>query len=88
LRGEVISLNVFEIRLNVQRSDRQIVEVGPTETGNLNVRDQASSASNVISQVSTGQRFFLLEDAGNGWLRIEIDQQTSGWVAGWYLTYL
>lgn len=88
IRGEQVNSNIFEIKLNVQSTGRRIVEVGPTETGNLNVRDQASSVSNIITQVSTGQRFFLLEDAGNGWVRIEIDQQTSGWVAGWYLRYL
>lgn len=88
IRGEQVNSNNFEIKLNVQSTDRRIVEIGPTETGNLNVRDQASSVSNIITQVSTGQRFFLLEDAGNGWVRIEIDQQTSGWVAGWYLRFL
>lgn len=88
IRGEQVNSNIFEIKLNVQSAGRRIVEIGPTETGNLNVRDQASSVSNIITQVSTGQRFFLLEDAGNGWIKIEIDQQTSGWVAGWYLRYL
>lgn len=88
IRGEQVNSNTFEIKLNVQSNGRRIVEVGPTETGNLNVRDQASSVSNIITQVSTGQRFFLLEDAGNGWVKIEIDQQTSGWVAGWYLRFL
>ena len=84
LGGKKVDANDIEIKLNIQKSDRRIVEILGTETGLLNVRESASSVAPTISEVSPGERFFVTEDAGNGWIQIELSSGNKGWVAGWY----
>lgn len=86
--GQTIADETISLVLNIAQTDRAIIEVGETETGTLNVRATPSSVGNEIGQVSPGQRFFVLEDAGNGWIRIDLGDGTSGWVAGWLVNVI
>ncbi|GAB4284314.1 MAG: hypothetical protein Kow0081_1370 [Candidatus Dojkabacteria bacterium] len=83
-KGEIIQADPVTLTLNVARTDRAIVEILPTETGTLNVRQTPSSVGNLISQVSPGERFFVISNAGNGWIEIDLGNGQTGWIASWY----
>ncbi|MDQ6985554.1 MAG: SH3 domain-containing protein [Candidatus Dojkabacteria bacterium] len=84
INGDLISDDSIELKVNIVASDREIVEILTTETGTLNVRDIPSSVGDTINQVSEGERFFKTDDAGNGWIEVELEDGTRGWIAGWY----
>lgn len=88
IEGEKIDAPNFELALNITSTGKQIIEINPTQTNTLNVREIASGAANIITQVSPGQRFFVEEDAGNGWLRIDLGDGTTGWVAVQFVSFV
>lgn len=88
INGEKIDAPNFDLALNINATNKQIVEINPTQTNTLNVRDTASGAANIVTQVSPGQRFFVEEDAGNGWIRINLGDGQSGWVAVQFVTFV
>ena len=74
----------FDLNLQVARLDSEVIEILDTETGTLNVRAEASGFSQVISRVNPGQRFIVLERSGSGWVKIDLGNNTSGWVSQQY----
>lgn len=82
LNNEVYPNTNLEIKLNINRSNDPVVEVLDTETGTLNVRNVPNGE--VVVSVLPGQRFIQL-DAQSGWIKIKIDESTSGWVLGRYV---
>ncbi len=88
INGQKINTQPVTVTLNIARTDRTVVEILNTETGVLNVRSEPSSVAATFRQVSTGQRFFKVEDAGNGWIQIELDDGARGWIASWYVREL
>ncbi|WP_053367246.1 SH3 domain-containing protein [Bacillus sp. FJAT-27245] len=50
----------------------------------LSVRSEGSLNGKIISSVSKGQTFTILEETNN-WAKIEYSPGKIGWVAGWYL---
>jgi hypothetical protein len=87
LNGKKVEANAIQIGLFMSRPDKPIIEIGNTETGNLNVRQTPSSVAPVVTQVSPGERFFVVSNAGNGWIEIDLGGST-GWIAEWYGRYL
>jgi len=83
LNGNRIESGTVELKVNVKRGDKRIVEIQNTELGYLRVRGEPSTVGNEIGRVSSGERFFVLEDAGNGFIRIDLGEGKSGWVASW-----
>ena len=73
----------LNIPLTMKKGDKRIIEIGNTELGYLKVRSEPSTVGNEIGKVSTGERFFVLEDAGNGYVKIDTNDGKTGWVAGW-----
>ncbi len=87
--GEKIADSGFTIKLNVVRpAGTKVVEIKPTETGWLRVRSQPSGAADEVARVSTGERYFVTDDAGNGWIQIKMTNGSTGWVSIQYLTFL
>ena len=70
----------FALKLDVKRLDKQVVEITQTETGQLNVRDNPWANSNVISKVSPGQRFIVLERTQTGYVKLDLGGGLVGWV--------
>lgn len=71
------------ITLNLRASDKRIIQIQNTELGYLKVRSEPSTVANEIGEAASGERYFVLEDAGNGYLKIDLGNGTIGWVAGW-----
>jgi hypothetical protein len=61
------------------------VTIQETETGSLNVREGASTATPVIARVAPGEEYELLEENEAGdWYKIQVDEETAGWIAARY----
>jgi len=56
---------------------------GTVTASNLNVRNQNSLNGSVISSISKGQTFKILEEK-NEWLKIEYQPGKAGWAASWF----
>lgn len=82
--GQVYPGTEFKITLNIKHPDKEVVEITPTETGQLNVRESPSGFSPVSSRVTPGQRFFVLERNDGGWVKLDLGDGNSGWVVSKY----
>ncbi|MCA9378999.1 SH3 domain-containing protein, partial [Candidatus Dojkabacteria bacterium] len=86
--GQKVIGGDFAVTLNVGRPDGvTVVEVGSTETGWLRVRATASSAAAEVARISTGERYYQIGDAGNGWVQLRLTDGREGWVSKRYLIY-
>jgi hypothetical protein len=86
--GENVPNTRFDLTLNIKRPKGTIVQVKPTETGWLRVRSQPSGAAFEIARISTGNRYFQLQDQGNGWVQLDLGNGKKGWTSVQYLKYL
>lgn len=69
----------------LQEQLQTLVEILPTDTGFLRVREKPGPAGAEVAQVKPGQRFlFLEEDAQTGWYKIEYEKGKEGWVSNTY----
>jgi cytoskeletal protein RodZ len=61
------------------------VTIKDTETGYLNVREGASTASKIITTIDPGATYPLLDTSTNGdWYKIELDDGNAGWISTKY----
>lgn len=68
-----------------------LIEILPTPTGFLRIRETASTLAKELAQVKPGERFpFLEEDTKNNWFKVEYlpaqagEKAKEGWVTGQY----
>jgi len=64
-----------------QQDKRELVYVTATV---LNLRDQPTTKSNVVGRLKRGQELAVVEK-GDGWLQVQVDDETTGWVHGDYV---
>lgn len=82
--GEVYAGSEFDITLDVNKSDMDVVEIANTPVGYLNVREQANTSSRVVTKVSPGQRFVVMERSGSSWVKIDAGANGQGWISTQY----
>ena len=58
------------------------VEILATPTGTLNVRSSPSTSSPIITKVSPGEKYQLLEESP-GWFKIKLSDK-EGWISSQY----
>lgn len=64
---------------------RESVTIKDTETGYLNVREGASTATKLITTIDPGSTYPLLDTSTNGdWYKIELDDGEAGWISTKY----
>ena len=78
-----INSDTFQIKLNVQRGDKKIIQIQETETNFLRVRSEPSTAAEEIGRVDSGGRYVVLEENEDGFYKIDLGGGSSGWVAAW-----
>lgn len=61
------------------------LRISNTPTGYLNVRSQPSTSGQIIGKVYPGQ-IHESDDSQDGWYRIQLKSNQSGWVDGEYVT--
>ena len=60
------------------------VGVGTVNTDALRLRDEASTSATVLGTASKGDTVVVLEDAGNGWYKVDY-KSVEGYMSGEYL---
>lgn len=81
-----LNSNSFELKVNVDKGGKKIVQIQETETNFLRVRSEPSTVSEEIGRVASGERYIVLEENENGFYKIDLEGGRSGWVAGWLTT--
>ncbi len=84
LLGEKYPSTQFDVSLDIKRTDVDVIEVANTSVGYLNVREDANSSSRVITKVSPGQRFLVIERKDSGWVKIDVGVNGKGWISTQY----
>lgn len=78
-----LNSDTFQIKANIQRGDKKIVQIQETETNFLRVRGEPSTAADEIGRVDSGGRYIVLEENEDGFYKIDLGGGSSGWVAAW-----
>jgi hypothetical protein len=87
--GRKLNSQGIEIKVNIKRSDKQIVEVFTNDSEFVNIRSGPSRNAEVVRHGVPGERFFLVsENLETGWLEIDLGDGRKGWIANWYVHYL
>lgn len=63
------------------------VEVASTPTGWLRVRAQPGIDGEELGRVNPGEVYTVLSEE-NGWIQIELNEESTGWISGDYATYI
>lgn len=81
--SETVTNNKFNIAVKVINGSKRIIEIQNTEAGFARIRSAPSTVAEEISRVSSGERFFVLEEDPTGFLKIDLGAGRTGWIAGW-----
>jgi hypothetical protein len=74
----------FENFTGTTTTTETVAEIKSTPTGWLRVRSQPTTASTEVTKLDVGTSYPVLEES-EGWVKIEIDENTEGWVSGTYV---
>lgn len=89
LSGKNVQTNGADISVAIKSTDKRIVEILNTYGEAFYVRSSPSSNAEIITTVSAGERFFLLEEnLETLWTRIDLLDGRSGWIARWHLGFI
>lgn len=79
----------FEEQLEENENKQQVVQILDTPTGFLRVRAEPSTSANELTQVAPEDEYPLLEiSEDEEWFKIEINEETEGWVSTQYAQVL
>lgn len=82
--GKVYLGTSFDITINIKRTELDVVEITQTETGQLNVREGPWYSSPIVSKVTPGQRFIVLERTNTGYIKLDLGSGKTGYVVVQY----
>lgn len=82
--GQAFDNTRFDVTLNINRPSERVVEILSTELGYLRVRQGPSTSQPEIARLTQGERFIVLENLGNGWIKLDLGNGNSGWVSQRY----
>ena len=68
----------------VPPTNGKVATILPTGRGWLRVRSTPGLTGDEVTKVDVGNEYKVLEE-GSGWIKIQIDETTEGWV---YATYI
>jgi|GEM_PF-1807690 len=87
--GQVVANSTFKAGLNINRPAGTIVQIRNTEVGFLRLRSGPSGlVNNEIGRVYQGERYFQINDAGNGYIQIKLPDGRTGWISKGYVSYI
>ncbi len=82
--GSKVFNSDFNVEFEITNGDIDLIEVGETETGFLNVRQEPSISAELLSQVDIGLQFVAIEYSDDGWVKIEYTPGEFGWILARY----
>ena len=74
----------FEIKFNITRGEKQLVEVASPKYSFVNIRDCRLFTCDILDSADNGA-IFILEGEEEGWSRIRFGVEQIGWVSSAYL---
>jgi hypothetical protein len=74
----------FEVKINITRGDKQLVEVDSARYGFVNIRECRWYSCEILDSADNGA-IFILEGEEAGWSRIRFGVDQFGWVNSAYL---
>lgn len=83
LLGDPYINSNFNISLNIKELEQDAVEITGAGLAFINVFAESNSSSAVVTKVSPGQRYLVVESA-NGYVKIDAGGGKFGWVNGVY----
>lgn len=87
--GQVVANTRFTVKLNINRPEGTIVEIKPTPVGFLRMRGGPTGLqNNETGRVYQGERYFQIDDAGNGYIQIKLPDGRTGWISKGYVKYV
>jgi len=85
LLGKVYPGTTFDISLNVNRLNKEVVEITSTPTGQLNVHQGPWGSSPVTAKVTPGQRYIVISRTDSGYIQLDLGNGKSGYVVTTYV---
>jgi hypothetical protein len=82
--GKPFENSDFEIKFNITRGDKQLVEVNSVKYGFVNIRECRWYSCEILDSADNGE-IFILEGEESGWSRIRFGTDQFGWVNSTYL---
>jgi len=82
--GQPFENSDFEVKFNITKGDKQLVEVNSARYGFVNIRDCRWYSCEILDSVDNGA-IFILEGEEAGWSRIRFGVDQFGWVNSAYL---
>lgn len=86
--GKKINSDTFALSMNIVAGDKRIVEIAPRSGSYVPIRRDANNSAGEILRGYPGDRFFFMQDIGNGWVQLDIGNGQSGWVASWNIKFI
>ena len=83
--GNTIDGTDFRVAIDVGKLDATVIEVLETGTGYLNVRAADSGNAEIISKISTGERYILKQRGTYGYVQLDLGDGKLGWVSQQYV---
>lgn len=84
LTGVEVRGSGFDLNFTITKGDFELVEITPTETGKLNVRETPAFNGRIVAEVEVG-RILVTTGVENGWYKIKVNDSVEGWVLGRYV---
>lgn len=82
--GQPFENSDFDVKFNITRGDKQLVEVNSVRYGFVNIRDCRWYSCEILDSADNGA-IFILEGEESGWSRIRFGVDQFGWVNSAYL---
>ncbi len=82
--GQPFENSDFEVKFNITKGDKQLVEVDSARYGFVNIRDCRWYSCEILDSADNGA-IFILEGEESGWSRIRFGVEQFGWVNSAYL---
>lgn len=74
----------FEVKFTIVKGDKSLVQVASSQYGFVNIRECQWYSCKIIDTVDNGAVFILLKEE-NGWMKIQYNEDTIGWVFSKYM---
>jgi len=83
LSGRNIDADNIQLKVNIKRGSQRIVLINNTELNYVKAHSTPSTVSPEVGRVESGGRFLVLEEDSSGFIKIDLNDGKTGWIAGW-----
>lgn len=83
--GKIFTDSQFEVTFSIVKGDKKLVQVASSQYGFVNVRECQWYSCKIIDSVDNGTVFILLDEIDSGWMEIQYNSDTVGWVYSKYM---